>query len=252
LGLCGGSGLAAKKKNDIGGGQQQMRPIRGFLLITALAGIAAAAPLCTTATMAVYDVPGFSCQISDKIFSEFTYAPSSGGNGVAVPDTAVTLTPDFSNPSNPGFHFSSSAWTVSSLATDTFDSFVDSTINFRVTVVGNQPFLEDNTLTLDSFFVSGPGAFAAVDESYNPDPSGLGLHVNSGPPPTTVDHSVFPNVSTIHVTKDLFIGAEAGTTSTASISQFSENFSESQVPEPMGFVLLGSGLLGLGVIRRRR
>jgi hypothetical protein len=81
----------------------------------------------------------------------------------------------------------------------------------------------------------------------------LGLHVHSDPfSTTTTDHRVFTPINALHVTKDLFLGAENHTTSTATITQFSENFSEIGAPEPLGFVLMGSGLIGLGIRRRSR
>jgi len=233
-----------------------MRPIRGILLIVALAGVGVAAPLqcpTTPTAMSVYDALGFSCFISDKLFSNFTYSPTAGGNGVPVPDTAVFVTADTLDPNNPGFHFASSAWTVSSSVNDTFDSFVDSTINFDVATLSGQALIDDNTLTLNAFSSSGLGFFLAVDEQYTPDPSGLGLHVHSDPfSTTTTDHRVFTPINALHVTKDLFLGAENHTTSTATITQFSENFSEIGAPEPLGFVLMGSGLIGLGIRRRSR
>src|SRR3954468_7170653 len=150
-----------------------MKPtIRGFLLAVALAGVASSAPLCVSGTMADYTsaafIAGGGCTVSDKLFTGFFYASTSGGNGVAVAAVNVNIVPDFSDPLNPGFHFSSRNWFVTSLATDTFNSFVDSSIGFSVQVISGLPLMDDMTLTLDSFAPSTGGAFGDIAETILP------------------------------------------------------------------------------------
>jgi hypothetical protein len=53
-------------------------------------------------------------------------------------------------------------------------------------------------------------------------------------------------VSSISVTKN--INVTSGVNGTASIANVSDTFS---APEPLSFVLLGSGLLGIALMRRR-
>jgi len=227
-----------------------MRPtIRGFLLLAAISSCAHAASLCATATMAVYTTPNFSCFISDKLFSNFLYSSTADGNGIAVASTNVTVTPDFSDPNNPGFHFSSNGWLAVSHATDTFDTFVDSSISFSVATLSGQPLIDDNTLSLDSFFVSGAPftMFGDIAETLD---NGTSYAVDTGGP--FIDHKTFPLTSHLVVNKDLFVGAAGGFESVAQIFQFSENFSEIGAPEPVSFVLFGCGLLGVGILRRRR
>ena len=78
---------------------------------------ASAAPLCVRGgTMASYEALGAGgCVIGDKLFSNFVYGSTAHGTGVAVPDTAVFLTPVERHGVNPGpgIVFSSSGWSSS-------------------------------------------------------------------------------------------------------------------------------------------
>jgi hypothetical protein len=198
--------------------------------------------------MDVYIAPSFTgCTISDKLFTNFIYLNSAEGNGVPVAASSVLVVPDLSNPLNPGFHFVSSAWVVASHTTDTFDSFTDSSIGFTVQTISGLPLIEDNTLTLDIFSATG-SAFGDVAETVLP--SGQQWGVDTGGP--FVDHQTFPPTNILVVSKDLIVAAQGGTESSASITQFSENFSEVGAPEPLTCVLFGTGLVALGALRRRK
>src|SRR5260370_17713210 len=65
------------------------------ITVAAFVSAASAAPLCVAGgTMASYEVLGAGgCVIGDKLFSNFVYGSTGHGNGVAVADTAVFLTP---------------------------------------------------------------------------------------------------------------------------------------------------------------
>jgi hypothetical protein len=63
------------------------------------------------------------------------------------------------------------------------------------------------------------------------------------------DHVIFAPTRTVQVRKDFFIGIPQFGTGSVRVSDFTENFSE--MPEPVGTVLIGSGLLALGIWRRR-
>ena len=222
------------------------------MILVAFAGMASAYPLCTnivdgngSSTMAAYVAmgqgTGTGCTIGDKLFSTFIYGSTAQGNGVAVPATAVFLTPvDAGTDSpGPGILFSSSGWKVLGPA----DS-VDSSIFFTVTVLPGGNLIDDAGLSL-VFGTTGTGVVADITETLNP--MGLQLQVDSNGP--FVSHKFFTPTNTVSVSKDLLVEVFNGATGTATISNFTENFSE--IPEPVGLVLIGSGLLALGAWRRR-
>ena len=237
-----------------------MTRLRNLLLaLFSLAVIASANPLCTATTYDVYvntyTTLANACQIGDKLFYGFTFTPQSS-NATGPNANQVNITPDASNPNEPGIIFGSSLWSVNGSATFANQLYIDNSFSFNVVVIGGLPLITDASLDFSNeFSIAGQGqAFIGETLTLNGGGSGsLGVDSNSGPF-TSITH--FAGVSSLHVVKDLQVrvirptptgGTNVGS---ASIAQFREGFSE--IPEPLTTVLLGSGLAGLGFLRRRR
>jgi hypothetical protein len=219
-----------------------------IMVLTAFVSVAPAAPLCAGGTMASYEALGSGgCVIGDKLFSNFKYGSTALGAGIAVLDTQILLTPVVADIYNPGagIIFSSDNWVLSA---SEVDSMIDSSILFTVTVLSGEKNMEDGTLTLLSAPKPiGTGVVADLTETINP--AGIQLHVAAAG--SWVSHDYFPITNTVSVAKDLFLYVPAGAPGSgfAQINSFEEDFSEA--PEPVSGVLIGSGLLGLGLWRRR-
>lgn len=215
-------------------------------ILVAFASAGKAAPLCVSGgTMASYEALGAGgCVIGNALFSNFVYGSTAFGNGTAVADTAVFLT-TVESTQGPGIIFSSSNWSVS--ANPDLPSFVDSTIKFTVAILDGSPLIGGGILTLSPDSTSGGTGTGGVGETINP--SGLMLQVDING--TQVSSQEFPPTNAVSVLKDLRVSVSPGGEGSgfAQINSFEEDFSEA--PEPVSAVMIGSGLLGLGLWRRR-
>lgn len=218
-----------------------------FAIGMALASSAfASLTTCPTGPYTLYLVPNFTCTSGDLTFSNFGYTPTGNPSGIAIPASAIAVTPITTN-ANEGFQFAG-GWSVATQSNG-MSSFQDSLISFTVTTA--VPAITDLHLFFNGSF-TGTG-IASTAESFCENhalvgcPSGSGGSLNvSNPPGMFNDMAVFAPVQSVTISKD--INVTSGVNGTAAISQVINTFS---TPEPWSFFLLGSGLLWLGLWRRR-
>jgi hypothetical protein len=221
--------------------------------LAATAMTAFATPVCPDgSSLSTFLAKGYSCQIGDKIFSNFTYVSSAFGGALAVPAagvTVVTLGPNGSGASvfnnDIGLQFNA-GWNALPGQTS------DSDIGFTVTVVGGALRIEDFGLAQVSG-VTPNGSASVVENGCGPapcTPSELAVMTfdYGGSNTQRVADTMFSPLGSVEVSKD--ISVTGNTSGSAHLSLVSDTFS--QIPEPMTMGFIGGGLALLGVARLRR
>jgi PEP-CTERM motif len=226
------------------------------LLVTAcvvlLSGIGFASA-CTNTTMDNYIVPGFSCGIDDKTFSNFNYVGTGNPPGYGIPAGSVNVSP-ITTPGNPGFQFSA-GWFVS---TSSGVLTQDSLIEYTVSVNPGGRLITDLSLSIGGVGFAGTGSIfvdedVCIGATFPSCTGGTVEHLqafSSADGTQLFDSISFNGVSVVDVEKDIELNA--GTAGNARLSLVTQQYSEGATPEPSSILLFGSGALAFaGVLRRK-
>jgi hypothetical protein len=196
-------------------------------------------------------VSGFRCLNGDKTFFNWSYASNASGGAALIPASGVAVTP-ITTPNNPGFLFSSGFGVISNQTQD--ESF-----GFTVLVnQGGHPIDDISLLQLGSGF-TGTGSATIAETVCLGDTFADGCLHGTIASLSTVDNSTlvklsdyitFAPVLEVDVVKDLELFG--GPNGSAFVSGVENQFSEVVTPEPSSLPMLGTGIVGLACILRRK
>jgi hypothetical protein len=202
---------------------------------------------CPTAAYSTYIVGGFTCTSGNLTFGGFTY--TSSASGTPIPSSAVTVTP-ITTTLNEGFQFQPNLGTggMSVSNTGSTQNFSDIVLGYFVTDplgITNLSMIFDGTFT-GTGLTGGTETFCLNQTTLSGCPSPGNFSVTN--PPLNQSNSVtFSGVTSIAISKDFNVAS--GTNGSATMTTISNQFS--QVPEPVSSALLGTGVAGLLLLRRR-
>ncbi len=189
-----------------------------------------AAPVCSSITLDQLLTGGsnalLGCQVSDKIFNNFTYTGS-----VAASNVTVNFASNGPIPQGASIQFISGtgSWTSMNVS---FDTSVDTAMCSACRIVN----------ALDQIFTSPTPNTTAGVFTQNGLPN---VNVNGSSPSALSGQKNFANVLTVSTNFTQTAGED--------LQRVSVSLAEtSGVPEPATFAMLGGGLIALALFRRKR
>ncbi len=172
---------------------------------------------------------GGGCQSQDKIFSNFSYNDPSGVVPANLVTVGLVITQGLSSDIH-GWIFapSTGSWTSSS------NGF---TIGFTITVASGPFYIVGSKDQINTGFVPNTSTMT--------DTQSMGTINTVGLAGLESSQLAYPGQLVITTS------SKASISGSSLIASYEQDFFQSSIPEPVTMILIGSGLLGLGFIRRR-
>lgn len=238
----------------------------GALALTLVVSSAQAVPLSEL-------LAGGSITAGDKVFDEWRLISEVYSDAALTVNPAnIEVTPLNDGGMDPGPGLSFTVGDEFSVAGDGLYAFIDYMFGFRVTAPAGV-LIKDNSLVLGStILVTPPDALfrdkgVVIQEFVGTTPDLVEVPGDTSLPDLAVkevefsdlegvitdipsDSAAFAPHSVIYVSKDILVWA-SGIDESATLTGFSQRFSQTTVPEPGVLALVGVGLMGVWNSRRR-